>query len=128
MARLLAVAVAVLAFAQPAGSATATVRWFHSPTGNIQCEVASRGPGGTFAFCQTFKAPRSATLRRDGRTRVCRGVGCLGNGPENAFTLRYGRSVTVGPFRCTSRRSGMRCIVRASGHGFAISRERLRVF
>jgi hypothetical protein len=57
---------------------------------------------------------------------VCRGVGCLGNGPENAFTLRYGRSVRVGPFRCTSRRDGMLCVVVRSGHGFLINRDRVK--
>jgi len=28
--------------------------------------------------------------------------------------------VQVGPFRCTSLRSGIRCVVSASGHGFLI--------
>jgi hypothetical protein len=59
---------------------------------------------------------------------ACPGTRCLGNGPENAFTLRYGRSVTVGPFRCTSQTSGMRCVTTSSGHGFLISRNRLSLF
>ena len=106
-------------------AAVATVSWFHSPSGNIQCEVAAADLRGTYAYCQTFVRPRSVRLSASGRMRVCTGTGCLGNGPENAFTLRYGRSVHVGPFRCTSLVSGMRCVVARTGRGFQISRETL---
>ena len=34
----------------------------------------------------------------------------------------------LGPFRCTSRTTGLTCRSRPSGHGFARSRERQRVF
>jgi hypothetical protein len=104
------------------------VRWFHSPSGNIQCEIAARDVRGTYAYCQTFEPARSIRLRADGRSRTCRGVGCLGNGPENAITLGYGRSLRLGPFRCESRRTGVRCVVVRSGPGFAISRQRLARF
>jgi hypothetical protein len=114
-----------LAVASPAAS-DAAVRWFHSPSGNIQCELVAGEPRGTYAFCQTFRRPRSVTLRRSGAMRVCNGTGCLGNGPENAFTLRYGRSVRVGPFVCTSLRQGMRCLVARTRHGFILSREGLK--
>jgi len=107
--------VAALAFAPVA--AGATVRWFHSPSGNIECEVRS-----TYAFCQTWKPARSVELRAGARLERCSGVRCLGNGPSNATTLGYGRSVVVGPFRCTSLTTGMRCLVRSTGHGFLLSR------
>jgi hypothetical protein len=100
-----------------APAAGATVRWFHSPSGNIECEVRS-----AYAYCQTWKPPRSVELRVSGRLRRCSGVRCLGNGPTNATTLRYGRSLVVGPFRCTSLTIGMRCLVRSTGHGFLLSR------
>jgi hypothetical protein len=106
-------------------AAAATVTWFHSPSGNIQCEVAAADRRGTYAYCQTFVRPRSVKLSASGRMHVCTGTGCLGNGPENAYTLRYGRSVRLGPFRCTSLVSGMRCVVVRTGHGFVISREKL---
>jgi hypothetical protein len=64
----------------------------------------------------------SVTLHPNGRLDLCHGVKCLGNGPVNATMLAYGRSVTVGPFRCTSLRIGMRCVVRSTGHGFLLSR------
>ena len=106
-------------------AAAATVTWFHSPSGNIECEVAAADLRGTYAYCQTFVRPRSVRLSASGRMRVCTGTGCLGNGPENAFTLHYGRSVRLGPFRCISLLSGMRCVVVRTGHGFLISREKL---
>lgn len=107
--------VVLLGAASTSGAAT---RWFHSPSGNIQCEVRSAGS----AYCQTGSPARSVTLRRDGTLRTCRGTRCLGDGPENAFTLRYGRSVRVGPYRCTSLQSGMRCVVVSSGRGFLLNR------
>lgn len=122
------VAATVIAVAIPASSALAVVRWFHSPTRNIQCEVASARSRGTYAYCQTFRKPKSVTLKATGRMTTCTGNRCLGNGPENAFTLRYGRSTTVGPFRCTSRVNGMRCDVRRTGRGFLISQAGLRRF
>ena len=109
-------------------AAAATVTWFHSPSGNIECEVAAADLRGTYAYCQTFVRPRSVKLSATGRMRVCTGTGCLGNGPENALTLRYGRSVRLGPFRCTSLLSGMRCMAVRTGHGFLISRESLKRF
>jgi hypothetical protein len=60
-------------------------------------------------------------LHVNGRLDQCRGVRCLSNGPTNATTLGYGASVVVWPFRCTSLRTGMRC-VRIHGHGFLLSR------
>ena len=101
----------------PASAAAGTVRWFHSPSGNIECEVRT-----AYAFCQTGTPARSVELRANGRLRRCGGVRCLGNGPTNATTLGYGRSLDVGPFRCTSLTTGMRCVARRTGHGFLLSR------
>ena len=75
-----------------------------------------------YAYCQTWKPPRSVELHADGGLKRCSGVRCLGNGPTNATTLGHGRSLAVGSFRCTSRTSGMRCVVRSTGHGFLLSR------
>jgi hypothetical protein len=124
MKRLLVAALVLGALAVQPGagwSSASLVRFFHSPSGNIQCEVASKDPRGTYAYCQTFKAPRSVQLFATGRLKTCTGMKCLGDGPENAFTLAYGRSTTVGPFRCTSLTTGMRCTL-PSGHGFLLGR------
>ena len=47
---------------------------------------------------------------------------------DQRFVLPYGRSRSLGRFRCSSRESGMSCRNRRSGHGFTISRERQRIF
>jgi hypothetical protein len=118
---------AVVALLIAATDAAAKVRWFHSPSGNIECEVAAADDQrGTHAYCQTFDRPRSVKLRRDGTLRVCRGIACLGNGPTNASTLGHGESIRVGPFRCESLERGMRCRVIRSGRGFLLSKRRLK--
>jgi hypothetical protein len=123
---LTAVVLAAGAAASPAGAA---VRWFHSPSGNIACEVASARPHlGTYAHCATATPPRSVELRLDGTSRVCRGVACIGNAPENSVVLRYGTAIRVGPFRCSSARDGIRCRVIRTGRGFLVSRERISRF
>jgi hypothetical protein len=111
-----------------AGSASAKVRWFHSPSGNIQCQVSANDARGNSAYCQTFERPQSVTLRRSGKMDLCRGIKCLGNGPEDAFTLLYGHSVRVGPFRCTSLKRGIRCRLIARRTGFLINRNHVRRF
>jgi hypothetical protein len=45
-----------------------------------------------------------------------------------ARVLAYGRSITFGRLRCTSRRTGITCRSTRSGHGFTVSVERQRVF
>ena len=125
-------ALLVLAFVLGISAAHAAsagqARWFHSPSGNISCEVGVNRPGiGTYVYCATFRPLRCVTLRRTGM-RVRAGGVCRGNEPENAFTLRYSSSVRLGPFRCTSLRVGMRCIFIRSTHGFLISREALKRF
>jgi hypothetical protein len=117
----------VLAAAAPASASSSEARWFHSPSGNIQCELRVRSALGTSAFCVSKRPVRCATLNRSGE--IVRHQNCLlGDPRENAFTLRYGKSVRLGPFRCTSRRTGMRCVVTQSGHGFTISRKLLATF
>ncbi len=102
---------------------TRVVAWIQSPTGNIGCQVADRYAGTTNVLCQVFRdRPQTVTLFTNGRMKVCKGLGCLSNGPIDTVTLRYGKSVIVGRFRCNSTKAGMRCFVRSTGHGFLISR------
>jgi hypothetical protein len=126
---LVAALASACALAGGAGGAPGAARWFHSPTGNIECELNVGRGLPTYAACQTFRPPQIATLHPNGRTAVCARPTCpLGNGPENATVLRYGRSARLGPFRCDSRVTGMRCVVRATGHGFSIARRGVRTF
>lgn len=128
--RWLLVAVTLTVVGTTPSMAAAAARWFHSPSGNISCEVGVNRPAGlgTYAYCATWHPPRCVTLKPNGSMRVRRGMVCNGNSPEDSFTLLYGRSVRLGPFRCTSRRDGMRCVVIRTGHGFLIAREGLKRF
>lgn len=99
--------------------------FFHSPTGNIQCELDRRADGSTTAYCQTFRTPKSVALSASGRVlHVCQGVACLGNGPRTSRTLAYGQSVRLGAVTCTSRRTGVTCV--SHHHGFVINRAGIR--
>ena len=124
---VLAVAAVVAALPASALASAGGARFFHSPSGNIQCEIDwHRGSGiPDAAFCQSAKAPRSVTLRPNGTLRLCTGTRCLGDGPENAFVLGYGKATRLGPFTCVSKVGGMQCTV-ASGRGFALARSGVR--
>jgi hypothetical protein len=111
-----------------ASPALAEVKWFYSPSNNISCEVSSGGERGAYAFCQSLQKPRSVKLSKQGTLNVCHGTKCLGDGPEDAFKLGYGKSIEVDNFKCTSKRAGMRCSVSPSGRGFELSRDALDRF
>jgi hypothetical protein len=120
-ARLPLALLLVLAVAAPA-NATGKRAFFLSPTGNISCELHwkdARLP--STAYCQTRHPARSVTLRANGRLRICTGRNCIGDPPSNAKVLRYGSSMQVGGFRCTSRSTGMTCVRTTTGKGFRIS-------
>jgi hypothetical protein len=128
MRSLLAVCAAGLVLAGSAAAQSNVVRWFHSPSGNIGCEVASGDVRGTYAFCQTAVPPQTVELKANGRSVVCHRACNIGNGPVNALNLAYGHSLRVGIFRCSSAVSGVRCVVIASGHGFTIARAGVKTF
>src|SRR5688572_9469780 len=91
---LLTILVGVAYVASSAAASAETVRWFHSPTGNIECEVASGGSRGDYVYCQTFTPLQTVTLRRNGRSSVCSSSRCsVGNGPDRSAVLGYGLSV-----------------------------------
>ena len=128
MRGLLCLCAVALTTAAAANAQSTAVRWFHSPSGNIQCEVASGDSRGTYAYCQTTTPTRTARLTANGHTKVCSRRCSIGDGPENATTLGYGKSLNVGKFRCTSQSAGMRCVVAATGRGFRISRDGVKTF
>jgi hypothetical protein len=97
---------------------------------------------GHDAFCQTFRGRLMcgllSTRRADesipiyflgvhGRARV-RPV--VGDPDTEVPVLRYGQARTLfgGRVRCVSRRRGLRCRSRVSGHGFVLSRRHPATF
>jgi hypothetical protein len=123
---------------------------FRSPSGNINC-IGQAAFAGTPAFAQCLvkkatwprKRPKPAGCDLDwdpqtlavGNRRIsvgsCRGdIGPLCIDPADpCFTLAYGRSVNIGPIRCTSTQSGVTCRYRTAPRvGFLIARERYELY
>jgi hypothetical protein len=123
-----------------AGSAAANpvVAHFRSPSGNINC-IGGTAPA--YVECQaqhaTWSHPRAKPKACDldwqpyNISLGTRGVilgSCRGDvGPRclnDCTTLRYGRSVTIGPIRCRSALNGVTCrFARGKHAGFRIARE-----
>lgn len=101
---------------------------FQTPSRNIVCSL-SFGYGNS-VVCWVLSARCNHPLagrvgeawRFEVRGRVARF--CPGDFQPPAFTLRYGRSITRGKIRCTSRRVGLTCRSLTTGRGFFLSRER----
>ena len=92
--------------------------YFDSPSGKLLCQITVKQ-----AWCdnRADAGYRSATLYPSGRVKVC-GLSCAGDpGDVKVTTLAYGGSRVAGPFRCTSLRTGVRCVLRSTGHGFRIA-------
>ena len=135
------VAAAAVALAAPAGG---KLVHFTSPSGNINCLGSTAGPEYVSCLVRRASWPRRPARPRGcdldwiptevgmSRRRVsvgsCRGdVGPLcgprGSGLE-CTTLAYGRSVTIGPIRCTSATNGVTCRYRTAPRvGFRVARE-----
>jgi hypothetical protein len=138
---------AVLAAALAAHGAATPPRLVHfrSPSGNINC-IGQAASTGSPAFAQCLvktatwpsRRPRPAGCDLDwdpqtleiSKRRLyvgsCRGdIGPLCTDPSDpCFTLAYGRSVTIGPIRCTSATTGVTCRYRTAPRvGFRIARE-----
>jgi hypothetical protein len=140
-----AVIALALATAGPAATPPKLVH-FRSPSGNVNC-LGQAAYAGSPAFVSCLvkastwpsKRPKPAGCDVDwdpqtislGNRKVsvgsCRGdIGPLCIDPADpCFTLAYGRSVDIGPFRCTSAASGVTCRYRTTPRvGFLIARER----
>ena len=119
------------------GVAHAKYRDFRTPSGNIGC---AHTDDPQYLRCDILRSsdmpPRPKSCDFDyghayaigprGRSRVlCASDTVVRQG---APILRYGRTKRLGSFfTCRSRRTGLRCANRA-GHGFVLSRARIRRF
>ena len=120
-------------FTATAWSVTLLRAGFESPSHNIGCGMFDDS-SYRFVTCQSFKPPQTVRMNAAGRLKICRDRtpndphnDCnLGNAGRGIPTLAYGRQITVGRFRCLSRRTGIRCTVIRSGKGFLISRSGVR--
>jgi hypothetical protein len=127
----LAALIAALVIAAPATAATS----FHSPSGNIRCvidrtsftrcDITNRdwSPPPKPQSCE-FDWGNSLGLGFRGRGRFL----CVSDAVDSGRKLDYGHAIRRGRFRCRSRMSGMRCVNVRNGHGFALSKQRVRRF
>lgn len=131
---LLALAAAALALAVGASSAAA-YKGFESPSHNIGCILTEQG-----ARCDIRdhswplpKKPKSCEfdyggslfIGRQGRGEYgCVSDSAMGAGP----VLPYGERIRKGRFVCRSEEAGVRCVNRRNGHGFFLSKQRVRLF
>ena len=141
--RAILVLLGVVLLMLPEAAAGATSAHFRSPSGNINCRM-ERAFVDCLVHAETWSRHAKRPLRCDvdwfpaelslSARRVtvgsCRGdVGpeCLRDLP--CRVLGYGRSITVGRFRCASARTGVTCR-RTDGRrvGFRIAREGYRIF
>ena len=114
-------------------AASAPVSWwgFQTPSGNIVCNRGLPATGAPGLSCVVFsasvpgKGQKTWTLKARGVPRVLNVMGNIGT--DHVRVLAYGRSWQRGALTCVSRSGGLTCR-NAEGHGFALSRERQRVF
>jgi hypothetical protein len=108
---------------------------FRSPSGNIGCFLGASAVRCDINRHDWSAPPKPASCELDfgqgvslghrGRASfVCAGDTALNVGPR----LAYGKSIRRGSIRCRSLRSQMRCDNVRTGHGFTLSRQRVRVF
>jgi hypothetical protein len=123
---LRALALAALALALAPATCFATIRAFRSPSGTIGCIYYRDPDTKAFLRCDVDAAGDLGwRIHRRGHARRIHVTDTVLD--PRAPVLAYGRTRSFGSMRCTSRMSGMTCKNR-DGHGFALSRERQRLF
>jgi uncharacterized protein DUF6636 len=124
---LLAAVAATTVLIVGAAPASARSKSFRTPSKNIYCLYLSTQGPGPWIRCDVLSLNDTA-FRLDRRHKGKRIHVTDSVFNRRAKVLRYGRLLRVGPFGCRSRRSGLTCKSRVSGHGFKISRQRQKRF
>jgi hypothetical protein len=129
------VAAGILAALAASPSAAGAVEGFQSPSHNIGCVIAANGvrcdiaqhswsPPPTPSSCP-LDYGNGINLGKHGRASfTCAGDTVLGIGP----VLPYGQTERRGRYRCKSKFAGVLCVNRRNGHGFFLSRQKVRLF
>ena len=113
--------------------------FFVSPSGNIACVVTTDTIRCDITESDWPRPPRptdcefgygsvigiTPDINPDGPAQFL----CVGDSAHGSDEpLAYGDSITVGPMRCESAKSGITCRNAKTGHGFSISREKYQLF
>jgi hypothetical protein len=137
-ATLSLIAAAPLAIALPAVATAATDFNFHSPSGNIFCDMHMGDDGKSQATCITTdhnwvaprRSPACATDEHWGDALSVyqgeAGFQCytrLPDDPTAGQTLNYGETLANGTITCKSEEAGITCTDVGTGHFFRIARE-----
>ena len=111
---------------------------FHSPSGNIQCGMST----GEYAQVRCdlseltpsyTKPPPDCEFDWGSSFAVDAGgrgyLACVSDAVADpgGVELGYGKSISLGPFTCTSEKSGMEC-TNLGGHGFLVSKAWQKLF
>ena len=130
-------AVALCLFASPA--LADDLLFFHSPSGNIQCMIATgewasaRCDMGDIVPSYTTPPP---DCELDWGSSFAIGpadqkgqLACVGDtvATPDGVVLEYGKTISLGGFTCRSEKSGMTC-ANPSGHGFTLSKAKQKLF
>ena len=111
---------------------------FHSPSGNIQCAIFTGDYAGVRCdmseLTPSFTTPpadcefdwgSSFAVNKKGRGYLACVSDAVAN--DDGLELGYGESLTLDGFTCKSEKTGVTC-TNPSGHGFALSKVKQRLF
>jgi hypothetical protein len=128
MVRALAIAATAFGLLAATAHASVHVTQFQTRSHKILCGYVRGGGEPTEIRCDLlFLNDRAAFLTTSGKATIDHVTDAIAD-PRKAKVLPYGQSRTFGPFRCTSRTTGLTCTDVHNHHGFEVSRERRRTF
>jgi hypothetical protein len=108
-------------------TASAALRTFRSPTGNLGCMFYSDADVPRQVRCEWRGGnDRAVQLTERGKGRRIKITDTVMD--PNAKVLAYGKTTKFGSLRCTSRTTGITCRSTRSNHGFVVSVQSQRVF
>jgi hypothetical protein len=123
-----------IALALSVAAEASALSHFSSPSGNIGCVMTRTGVRCDIRERDWSPPPKPKSCEFDWGNSL--GVGfrgrghflCVSDAVNRGRRLDYGEAIRRGRFRCRSRVTGMRCVNLRNGHGFALSRRRVRRF
>ena len=107
-------------------TADAATKQFRTPSRNIGCLYSTSGGPGAFLRCDVLSEGDNGGFKLRRRARRIHITDTVYD--NRSPVLQYGKRKRYGPFTCASRRSGLTCKRRSTGHGFKLSRQRQRLF
>ncbi len=97
--------------------------FFETKNGKVSCEMSKGKSVGTKVNCLVMgKKIKSATLKKNGNVKKCKGEKCAANPPEDTGVLRPKEATVTGPFTCRAKsKKAVKCKVTKTGAGFRMN-------